>query len=285
MHDAVLQNALKIFEQMPKSLMDIVKRTDPSTVTQHGLYMRPLTDPSLHPLVAKAPPVEPPGTPPQEEEQKTSAVAALGSGHQSQDEDATKKLAESEAKAEQSVNSEQSAVPQAASRASADAMPSRPKTAPASTARPLLKKEQSSKTDVQPSGDTSSSPAGSKGSFTVPAGTPSSPTSTSLTPMGISSKAPLAAPSIPEGKGLSPKEKDPPAKGSTVASAPESMPAKESGPGKEAECLEPVHSETWGRGRVTLLGDAAHATIPNGGHLNLAHSTSAVHVYSKAGSS
>lgn len=42
----ILQNALKVFATFPKDLIDIVKDTDPTTVTQHGLYMRPLTDPS-----------------------------------------------------------------------------------------------------------------------------------------------------------------------------------------------------------------------------------------------
>lgn len=41
---------------MPDNLMNVVKGTDPSTVTQHGLYMRPLTESSLHPLVAKPSP-------------------------------------------------------------------------------------------------------------------------------------------------------------------------------------------------------------------------------------
>ena len=64
---------------MPKSLMDIVKEPDPSTVTQHGLYMRRLSDPSLHPLIAKAPPAEAPDTPPNREEPKTVSIAAINS--------------------------------------------------------------------------------------------------------------------------------------------------------------------------------------------------------------
>lgn len=35
---------MKIFDFMPDDLMDVVKRTDPSTVTQHGLYIREPTD-------------------------------------------------------------------------------------------------------------------------------------------------------------------------------------------------------------------------------------------------
>ena len=40
----LLQNVLKVFADFPPAIMDIVGRTDPSTVTQHGLYMRPLNN-------------------------------------------------------------------------------------------------------------------------------------------------------------------------------------------------------------------------------------------------
>ena len=42
-----LQNALKVFSNFPPELMDIVNSTDPSTVTQHGLYIRDLGPDSL----------------------------------------------------------------------------------------------------------------------------------------------------------------------------------------------------------------------------------------------
>ena len=41
-----MQNALKVFDFMPDELMDIVKRTDPSVVTQHGMYVRHLPEES-----------------------------------------------------------------------------------------------------------------------------------------------------------------------------------------------------------------------------------------------
>ena len=284
MYGAVLQNALKILEHMPKSLMDVVKRTDPSTVTQHGLYMRPLTDPSLHPLVAKAPPAEAPGTPPQEEEQKFGAQAAFGSDHQSEDKEKTEHAAGSD-KAETLVNSRQAAAPQTADRASADETPLSPEAAPAATAKSLSTKGQSPKTDVHSTFDSSSSPAGSKCSSTVPLQTPPTPASSSLTgtSMGIS-PTPLAAPPISEDNGSTSTGADRPAKGRTAASASKTMPEKHLGPGKEAETPKPVQSDTWGKGKVTLLGDAAHATIPNGVPSKCAHHTSAVQLCCKAGS-
>lgn len=38
----LLQNVKKVFADFPAAIMDVVSSTDPSTVTQHGLYMRPL---------------------------------------------------------------------------------------------------------------------------------------------------------------------------------------------------------------------------------------------------
>ena len=39
----LVQNALKVFPDFPPELMDVVRKTDPATVTQHGLYMRDLS--------------------------------------------------------------------------------------------------------------------------------------------------------------------------------------------------------------------------------------------------
>ena len=64
----LLQNVLKVFANFPDELMDIVKGTDPSTVTQHGLYMRPLGD---NPPFQYQPP-----TPPQSTDQHTAAHTA-----------------------------------------------------------------------------------------------------------------------------------------------------------------------------------------------------------------
>ena len=206
--NALLQNALKIFKSMPKSLMDIVKRTDASTVTQHGLYMRPLTDPSLHPLVAKAPPAEPPNTPPAEEEHKTGSLAAS----HSPDTIVTTMVKHSE-------DGEQPA-PQETKRA--DAVSTSPSNAPAS---------------AEMTG--------------APAANSSVPTGNSLGSVGTSSTA-VKAPST--------------TKGSPTGATPARQTGSDVDPGKEAESPADVH-EGWGRGRVSLLGDAAHATIPNGARL------------------
>lgn len=56
-----LQNALKVFPDFPPALMNIVKTTDPSTVTQHGLYTRDLSQIHVH---AKQPHKEASGTTP-----------------------------------------------------------------------------------------------------------------------------------------------------------------------------------------------------------------------------
>ena len=66
-----MQNAIKVFSHWAPSLMNIVKATDPSTVTQHGLYMRPLGDsPMVDPPQAAPPgPPTPAQTPPETREQ------------------------------------------------------------------------------------------------------------------------------------------------------------------------------------------------------------------------
>ncbi|KAL0047809.1 hypothetical protein WJX82_000477 [Trebouxia sp. C0006] len=49
---SALENALKVFPDFPPVVMDMVRRTDPSSVTQHGLYTRDL--PHIH-IDAKQP--------------------------------------------------------------------------------------------------------------------------------------------------------------------------------------------------------------------------------------
>ncbi len=55
-----MQNAKQVFIDFPDSIMDIVRSTNPSTVTQHGLYMRDLGHNQYSPTSA------PPSTPKQE---------------------------------------------------------------------------------------------------------------------------------------------------------------------------------------------------------------------------
>ncbi|DBB16334.1 TPA: hypothetical protein ACH3X3_014633 [Trebouxia sp. C0006] len=58
--DSALRNAKQVFIDFPDSIMDIVRSTNPSTVTQHGLYMRDLGHNQYSPTSA------PPSTPKQE---------------------------------------------------------------------------------------------------------------------------------------------------------------------------------------------------------------------------
>ena len=191
--------------------MDIVKKTDPSTVTQHGLYMRPLTDPSLHPLVAKAPPAEAPDTPPNEEEPKTVSLAASNSPD----------TAGAATVKELAKHSEDCRQPPAQETTRAGAEPTSPLSAPTSA-------------EVK---DPS-----------VPAGNSSVLNGNSTSSVGTASTA-VKAPSTTEG--------------SPNAKASDSKTGSDAVPGQQTETPADGH-EGWGRGRVSLLGDAAHATIPNG---------------------
>ncbi|KAL3154854.1 hypothetical protein ABBQ38_011396 [Trebouxia sp. C0009 RCD-2024] len=267
---SALENALKIFKNMPESLMNIVKRTDPSTVTQHGLYMRPLTDPSLHPLVAKAPPAEAPGTPPNEEEQKP-ASSAEGC---KPSEPATAQDSIQPSKTDEQPGAQE------ADMASADAAPvlqketenlnlgnsnpkSSPKYAPTLHAQTSEKPVDSAADAVTSDAKLSGSPAEMNGT-SLPTGAPApvgkssvstGSTGTASVPMG--NLAPVGVPSATKG---TPNACD---------ASPETNAGSASVPGKGQETPRD-EDVCWGRGRVSLLGDAAHATIPNGQGLALA---------------
>ena len=234
----LLQNALKIFEHMPKTLMDIVKKTDPSTVTQHGLYMRPLTDPSLHPLVAKAPPAEAPDTPPNEEEQKTGSPAAA---------DLPGTVVAATVK-ELVKYSEDSGQPPA--QATKGAVPDAVSLCPVSTpATPGQRPDDTTDIDV-PSSAKVPGPSAEIKVTSLPVGTPSVLKGSLTGSVGISS--------TPMGP-ATPVENPPGNKDSSSATAPDTSTGSDASPDKGAES-----PAGWGRGRVSLLGDAAHATIPNG---------------------
>lgn len=230
---AVVQNALKIFKNMPKSLMDIVKKTDPTTVTQHGLYMRPLTDPALHPLVAKAPPATSPDTSPREEEQTTRSPAAS-------DPPETVATATLKELVKHSENTEQPAATDAAGsspqNATADKQADNAAAAAAAHVQSTAELTGASAGMEGPSLPTRT-PAATKGKPTGPVGRSST---------SIGASAPVQACST--------------TKGSSSLTPPDSS---EAFPGKGAETPGDGYVG-WGRGRVTLLGDAAHATIPNG---------------------
>ena len=243
--NAVLQNALKIFEHMPKSLMDIVKKTDPSTVTQHGLYMRPLTDPSLHPLVAKAPAAAP-DTPPNGEEQKTGFPAAPDSPE-------TVVTATVKELVKHSEDSEQTP-DQATNRDDADAVPSSPVNAPA--LHVTAGKQSDATADVDfPSNAEVPGPSAETKDPSLSVGTPSV-SKGNLKGSVDSSSTPV--------RPFPPAKNPPAAKDSPSAAAPDTSTGSYACLGKGAEPDSPTG---WGRGRVSLLGDAAHATIPNGAWL------------------
>ncbi len=247
--------------------MDIVKGTDPTTVTQHGLYMRPLTDPSLHPLLALKPLDKPPGQPvapgtPRHEEKERSTCAASGQVSSRQVNSSESGSAAAVCQPDQVVN------PEAAKEAEG---PSSALTA----GKALTKAADALSLDCSAADDKAAHPDDNnphgnaiKRSPSVPILTPqavegSSPMSkgSSSSPMG----AALGAVSKPEGKA----DGEPAApEGKFSASEGQPVGADFTPQGGDPS-TQPVgaysdQSQLWGRGRVTLLGDAAHATIPNG---------------------
>jgi len=267
-----LQNALKIFKKMPSALMDIVKGTDPTTVTQHGLYMRPLTDPSLHPLLALKPldkPPEqpaPPGTPPREEKERLTSAAASGQVSSGQVSSSESGSAAAVCQPDQVVNPEAAKEAEGPSSAltagnalakAANALSLNCSAADDKATKPDENNLHGNPLANSPSGPALTSPA-LEGSSQMSKGSSEMSKGSSSSPMG----AALGALSKPEGKAdgepAAPEGSSPASEGHPVGTGftpqggdPSTQPVGDS-------------SQLWGRGRVTLLGDAAHATIPNG---------------------
>ena len=169
-----LQNAIKVFANFPDALMDIVKGTDPLTVTQHGLYMRPLAD---NPLLQHQP-TTPHHSPPQGND---TLQPATPPPHETQQPQGGREQVPEDGIHKQPQTSSQAVTPER-----------------------LGEQSQSHMQDYQQQQQQQA------GSYQEASDTPQA--------------------------------------------------HAESDPGQEAG---------WGRGRVTLLGDAAHATIPNGQSLVL----------------
>lgn len=205
----MLQNALKVFEGMPADLISMVRQTDPTTVTQHGLYMRPMTEthPWAIPQFPKAPALprtpEPPGTPLKQAE----APLAASNG------------------------------------ASPDAY-----------GRSVMPRQAGQSTRSNPE---AGAPAGEASVEAATLnGAPSAVKQAEASSQGASVEAvtaPHAATSVPDAK-------------HGAAAVPDTNGASAVGAGTRAvaDGARAVADGAWGRGRVTLLGDAAHATIPNG---------------------
>ena len=232
------------------------KGTDPTTVTQHGLYMRPLTDPSLHPLTAPKPPSDapdtsdhpvPPGTPPREEEEQSATMSG-----------ASQAMSTKCATVATSDESSHSVLKLAdAQEAEKEANMATAGTVPLTTAKALSKAANALTLEMPPTADKQiptehlQNDAANVSAPSVPLGTPSVSEGSSAVSVGISS-TPMGAPTATEGKS---------AGTSSVSEGNEAAPKAAS---KSLVGTAAVPNESWGRGRVTLLGDAAHATIPNG---------------------
>ena len=260
-----LQNALKIFKKMPSALMDIVTGTDPTTVTQHGLYMRPLTDPSLHPLLALKPidkPPEqpaPPGTPPHEEKERSVSAAAS-------DEVLSGQVNSSRSGSAAAVCQPYEVVtPEAAKEVEGPS--------PALTAGNALAKAANALSPTSSAADNKATKPDENNSHGNPL--ENSPPLPALTPPAVEGSTPMSkgSSSSPMGAALGAVSKPEGKTEGQPAASEGSSPASEGHPlgngftpqGGDPS-TQPVGdpSQLWGRGRVTLLGDAAHATIPNG---------------------
>ena len=243
----MLQNALKIFKHMPSVLMDIVKGTDPTTVTQHGLYMRPLTDPSLQPWTAPTAPSDLPKPPP------SHADMPLTTGEATSAQRSLEQHGSSPAKPDKSVHSgetENTAEKEVAKEAGGSVAGLAADNALAKSADALSLEAPAAVSSLQQARSNGSIHLNTSPLSALPNGSSTITMGTRSTPIG----KPSATKGKLEGKPASTTGSSSASKGTMEDKAGSAQPLG----------TEPAPSQLWGRGRVTLLGDAAHATIPNG---------------------
>lgn len=217
----LLQNVIKVFSNFCPAIMDIVKSTDPSTVTQHGLYMRPLGGSAAFPAPSPTP-ASAPQTPPQTRPHTPAQIQAKPSC----------------SPANPDTESDQhQASPNADSKRT-------PKAAPTDSPNEV--------------GSASTTGFGVDHANDIKVDTSNDLATDSTTDLISSPKSETKTDSE-----INPKTE-------TTADLKHSPKSSQSNSAEGVEGSEPL-AGGWGRGRVSMLGDAAHATIPNGKSTVLLH--------------
>jgi len=257
----VVQDAIKCFSHYPANLMDIVRRTDPSTVTQHGLYVRELT----HDHISS--PIQP--HIPNDASQQTKHNAATSGqdtvhaeknpthdqlnqapcqGHQqpqpelaphTPEESSACRATHTAADRGQSIISNSTSVSQVAAQRSAE---------PGVFLKAGERKDNSNKGDAQTLEQASSQKAteGPQEAAAI---------------AGLDAQTPLQAQSTGSVSQLMGSLGQ--SKGG-LGQAKRGVSCAEGKGCQPEDNVRPESRGVWGRGRVTLLGDSAHATVPSG---------------------
>lgn len=263
---SALEDALKCFSHYPDNFLDIVRNTDPSTVTQHGLYIRELTHDHCTSYVCP----QDSSSVPQQTGQGTahngqvSAANRQKSGFDRGSPLLERQNVESEAGQGSSRQSPQAEsaprTPQQTSSSGASLTAQDHQQANKSTPKAVHDRQQASNVTAD-------------ASLSVPAAQDRDQNSPHVVVKADNSKDDvlLTRPSgLKQDAASNPPQE--PSQGSQEATGQASLQAQSEGNTNQLKGTvshakggaESASQGVWGRGRVTLLGDAAHATVPNG---------------------
>jgi len=263
-----LQDVLKCFSHYPDNFLDIVRNTDSSTVTQHGLYIRELTHD--HHSSHVCPQVI--SSLPQQTGQGTAhnGQVSAANGHKAGF-DSGSPLTERQNQEGEAGQGSSGKSPQAGL---APRTPQQTSSSGASLA--AQDHQQANKSTPEASHAVQdrqqASNATADASLSVPAAQDLDQNSPQVV-KAENSKENIAC-TRPSGLKQSTASNPPqePPQGSQEANGQASLQAQSEGDANQLKGslsqakggAESASQGAWGRGRVTLLGDAAHATVPNG---------------------
>ncbi len=264
-----LQDVLKCFSHYPDNFLDIVRNTDPSTVTQHGLYIRELTHDYRSSHVC---PQDSSSLPQQTGQDaayngQVSSVHGHKAGFDRESPSIERQSQEGEAGQGSSGKSPQAGLaprtPQQTSSSGASLT--------AQDHQQASKNTLAASHAVQDRQQASSATADA--SLSVPAAQDLHQNLPQVVIEAENSNKNIAftSPSgVKQGAASNPPQEPP--QGSQEATGQASLQAQSEGDANQLKGsvsqakggAESASQGVWGRGRVTLLGDAAHATVPNG---------------------
>ncbi|DBB12294.1 TPA: hypothetical protein ACH3X3_006390 [Trebouxia sp. C0006] len=266
---SALEDVLKCFSHYPDNFLDIVRNTDPSTVTQHGLYVRELTHD--HRSSHVCPQVI--SSLPQQTGQDAAHNGQVSTANgQKSGFDRGSLLLERQSQEGEAGQGSSGKSPQA------ELAPRTPQQTSSSEASLTAQDHQQANTSTPEASHAvqdrqQASNATADASLSVPAAQDLHQNSPQIVFRAGNSKENIAftRPSGLKQDAASNPPQEPP-QGSQEATGHASLQAQSVGNANQLKGsvsqakggAESASQGVWGRGRVTLLGDAAHATVPNG---------------------
>ncbi len=260
---------LKCFSHYPDNFLDIVRNTDPSTVTQHGLYIRELThDHHNNPVRSQVI-----SSIPTQDGQNAAQNGQVSSAHgQKSGSDRGSPLLERQNQESEAGQGRSSQSHQA------DLAPRTPQQTSSSEASLTAQDHQQANKSTPKASHAihdrqQASNVTADASLSAPAAQDLDQNSPQIIVKAKNSKEDIAFASssgLKQGTASHAPQETP--QGSQEANGQASLQGQSEGDANQLKGsvsqadrgAESASQGVWGRGRVTLLGDAAHATVPNG---------------------